>query len=153
MTEGIVGKTVAKAAELLKYERPGDVLRGAGHRDIRSIAKMANVKLGRLLKFYNDEVVLTEIELNRIENVLGLVPGTLYSKQKFYLLSEKNMSIVRHNLLTQKGYTGYCGSDSCFYSMPRTVFNGEQFSCKCGWVSGFPKDFMEQYAANKEEMR
>lgn len=55
------------------------------------------------------------------------------------------MSIIRENLLTRYGYTPYCGSPRCFLMMPRTRFNGEQFACRCGWVSGFDKDFIEKY--------
>lgn len=62
-------------------------------------------------------------------------------------------SIVRENLMNEKGYTGYCGSELCLprtdYSpqrWPRTVFHGEQFVCpKCSWVSEFPKDFIDRY--------
>lgn len=152
MTSKVVGKIIAKAADMLKYDKPGDVLKGASHRDICTIANKANVKLERVLKFYSDEVVLTEAELHRLEGVLGLVAGTLYSKQKTYLLGEKNMSVVRHNLLTNKGYASYCGNAQCHHGMPRTVFNGKQFSCKCGWTSQFPEEFMEQYTQNKQEM-
>lgn len=53
-------------------------------------------------------------------------------------------SIVRHNLMTRQGYSPYCGG-ACS-QMPRTKFNGQQFVCpECGWTSGFPKDFIDQY--------
>lgn len=59
-------------------------------------------------------------------------------------------TIVRENLMTQEGYTPYCGNNppinirQC--SMPRTFFNGEQFVCPCcGWISTFPKDFIDRY--------
>ena len=65
------------------------------------------------------------------------------------------MSIVRDNLMTREGYTGYCGDDLCkevthggigSRRWPRTVFNGEQFRCpNCGWTSGFPEEFIKQY--------
>jgi len=56
------------------------------------------------------------------------------------------MSIVRNNLLTEKGYRPYCGANKCIALYPRTVFNGKQFVCpSCGWVSGFPADFIEAY--------
>lgn len=55
-------------------------------------------------------------------------------------------SIVRDNLMTQEGYSPYCGNGSnCRYSMPRTFFNGKQFDCKCGWVSSFPPEFIKEY--------
>jgi len=53
-------------------------------------------------------------------------------------------SIVRNNLMTVPHYTPHCGN-GC-RAMPRTRFNGEQFSCKCcGWVSSFPKEFIKDY--------
>lgn len=63
------------------------------------------------------------------------------------------ISIVRENLMTKKGYTGYCGSELCLprtqfspERWPRTKFNGTQFVCpKCGWVSKFPIDFINRY--------
>lgn len=55
------------------------------------------------------------------------------------------MSTVRDNLMNRNGYSPYCGGDKCT-RMPRTVFNGEQFTCKdCGWVSGFDKEFIKAY--------
>lgn len=58
---------------------------------------------------------------------------------------EGEYSTVRENLMTEKGYSPYCGSNKCFYMMPRTTFNGEQFTCKCGWKSGFEKAFIDAY--------
>jgi hypothetical protein len=55
------------------------------------------------------------------------------------------MSIVRDNLMTQDGYTPYCGNLTCSHQMPRSVWNGKQFECACGWVSEFPKDFIDEY--------
>ena len=62
-------------------------------------------------------------------------------------------TIVRENLMTIEGYTGYCGNDisrslpkGC--DNPRTIFNGSQFVCpKCGWKSKFPEDFIQRYKA------
>ena len=60
-------------------------------------------------------------------------------------------SIVRRNLLTEKGYTPYCGNNmsrdkQCGCSNPRTFFNGKQFICKeCGWISKFPQEFITLY--------
>jgi hypothetical protein len=63
-------------------------------------------------------------------------------------------SIIRNNLLNEKGYTPYCGSNiprppignGC--NNPRTKFNGEQFVCpKCGFTTNFPKEFIERYKA------
>lgn len=55
------------------------------------------------------------------------------------------MSIVRDNLLSQSGYTPYCGAENCRLRWPRTWFNGEQFQCGCGWHSGFEAEFIERY--------
>lgn len=59
----------------------------------------------------------------------------------------KEETIVRENLMTREGYSPYCGSNTCQYRSPRTVFDPKwgQFGCKCGWVSEFPKDFIERY--------
>jgi len=58
------------------------------------------------------------------------------------------MSIIRENLMTQRGYTPYCGNGHCAGLMPRTVFNGNQFECRaCGWISGFEVDFIAEYKA------
>lgn len=62
-------------------------------------------------------------------------------------------TIVRENLMTRQGYSGYCGSALCLprtqsspERWPRTVFNGEQFDCpKCKWTSEYPKDFIKRY--------
>lgn len=56
------------------------------------------------------------------------------------------MDIVRDNLMTEKGYTPYCGADKCIGRYPRTVFNGSQFVCpSCGWVSSLPESFISTY--------
>jgi hypothetical protein len=61
------------------------------------------------------------------------------------------MSIVRENLMTRPGYSPYCGgglSGDTSCSAPRTRWTGEQFKChECGWLSGFPADFIAQYKA------
>ncbi|BCQ23139.1 hypothetical protein NK8_12640 [Caballeronia sp. NK8] len=63
------------------------------------------------------------------------------------------MSIVRNNLMTQRGYTPYCGSVDCGI-MPRTRWNGSQFCCShCGWTSRFPDDFIAEYKAKWHEER
>lgn len=57
------------------------------------------------------------------------------------------MSIVRDNLMTEPGYTPYCGNDKC-PTMPRAGWTGAQFRCgHCGWTSAFPADFIAQYKA------
>lgn len=56
------------------------------------------------------------------------------------------MSIIRDNLMTQEGYTPYCGNIGRRCSMPRTTFTGKQFKCpECGWVSQFDEKFIAEY--------
>ncbi len=58
---------------------------------------------------------------------------------------------VRQNLMTQQGYSPYCGNDISRLEVggcdnPRTKFNGKQFICpRCSWISEFPSDFIERY--------
>lgn len=62
-------------------------------------------------------------------------------------------TIVRENLMIEQYYSPYCGNNlsrrvkgGC--SNPRTKFNGTQFVCpECGFVSGFPEDFITRYKA------
>lgn len=61
------------------------------------------------------------------------------------MAESRGMSIVRSNLLNEKGYSPYCGNVKCRV-MPRTTFNGKQFKCGCcGWESSFPEDFITTY--------
>ena len=59
----------------------------------------------------------------------------------------KEKTTVRENLMTQKGYTPYCGDYNCSKGMPRTKFDEKQkqFVCSCGFISEFPKDFIKRY--------
>lgn len=58
------------------------------------------------------------------------------------------ISTVRHNLMTRPGYSPYCGNMEECSTIPRTSWTGEQFRCGCcGWVSGFPADFIAAYKA------
>ena len=61
-------------------------------------------------------------------------------------------SIVQNDLMTQEGYTPYCGSNvprppvgnGC--DNPLTKFNGQQFVCpKCGTTTSFPMEFINEY--------
>ena len=57
-------------------------------------------------------------------------------------------SVVRTNLMTREGYKPYCGNMSKCLILPRTNFDKTigQFKCPiCGWVSQYPKDFIERY--------
>jgi len=55
------------------------------------------------------------------------------------------MSLIRDNLMTQPGYSPYCGNDNCYVGAPRTTFDGEQFKCRCGWRSQFDAEFITKY--------
>lgn len=57
------------------------------------------------------------------------------------------LSLIQNNLMTQAGYSPYCGAERCLYSWPRTRFNGEQFVCRCGWKSNFEMKFIQEYKA------
>lgn len=55
-------------------------------------------------------------------------------------------TIVRNNLMIDKGYSPYCGNDKCKLRMPRSAFDNieGQFTCACGY-SAFPEDFINRY--------
>lgn len=57
------------------------------------------------------------------------------------------MSLVQDNLMNREGYTPYCGDEVCKpeHYTQRTKFDGEQFTCKCGWRSRFSKEFIQKY--------
>lgn len=115
---------------------------------IRVLQKLDNKKnydyKNKIFKIYEEVVfkALGHIGFYCNNNVLLL---------KIDIMNE--ISIVRQNLMTIQGYTGYCGSALCKprtrYSperWPRTVFNGDQFVCpKCNWVSEYPIDFITRY--------
>lgn len=61
------------------------------------------------------------------------------------------INIVRENLLSRPGYSPYCGKDKCRYRWPRTDWDGRQFTCKCGWRSEFPREFIERYLEYRKE--
>jgi hypothetical protein len=60
-------------------------------------------------------------------------------------------TIVRQNLMDDPNYRPYCGSNNWTGSKlecnnPRTIWTDNQFKCpNCGWVSQFPKDFIDRY--------
>lgn len=58
---------------------------------------------------------------------------------------EKDMNLIKTNLMNRQGYTPYCGKDNCFMGMPRTEFKNDQFHCICGWVSQFDSKFIAEY--------
>ena len=55
------------------------------------------------------------------------------------------MSTVRRNLMEEPHYSPYCGAERCYFSWPRTSFDGEQFKCHCGWRSQFEPKFITEY--------
>lgn len=59
----------------------------------------------------------------------------------------KEETVVRENLMNDRNYRPYCGAEHCTHGMPRTKYNQElgQFRCPCGWVSVYPKEFIERY--------
>ena len=56
----------------------------------------------------------------------------------------KPVCIVRDNLLERKEYTPYCGNEA-HIGLERTRFDGEQFTCSCGWRSAFEPEFIQAY--------
>lgn len=61
------------------------------------------------------------------------------------IVATEGRSLIRDNLMTIKGYSPYCGNDKC-QTLPRTNFNGEQFTCPhCDWVSAFDDEFIKEY--------
>lgn len=58
-------------------------------------------------------------------------------------------TLIRQNMMDDKDYKPYCGNDRC-PSMPRTKWDTSlmQMYCPiCGWVSQFPKEFIDRYKA------
>jgi len=75
----------------------------------------------------------------------GLMRGQVIRAMQYPEEEFNKLSTVRKNLLTKRGYSPYCGSDSC-ENMPRTAFNGSQFVCSsCSWESTFPLEFIDKY--------
>ena len=56
-------------------------------------------------------------------------------------------TVVRENLMAQENYSPYCGAEKCFLRNPRAKWDNYkyQFTCRCGWTSSFPSDFIERY--------
>ena len=75
--------------------------------------------------------------MTQAANKLGLPPEVV----------ELLTSTVRRNLMTVPGYRPYCGGDKCHLRNPRAEWSPDlgQFRCACGWVSGFPDDFIAVY--------
>lgn len=69
-------------------------------------------------------------------------------------LTDDEATIVRQNMMDDPTYRGYCGNNiarnaigGC--SNPRTIrLSGGQSKCpECGWVSEYPKEFIDRYKA------
>lgn len=132
----------------IKGEHPGAILKSGSLHDCRNISRITGIPLKRLTDFADGVAILTQPECNKLDKAMNLGPSYMFQNQKTYVLDVMDMSIVRHNLMTQPDYTGYCGAEKCPATWPRTRFTGEQFRCVCGWVSRFPDDFMKQYKEN-----
>lgn len=57
----------------------------------------------------------------------------------------REKTLIREKLMTVPGYAPFCGSNKCYLRWPRTKFNGQQFSCMCGWTSSFDPIFIGRY--------
>lgn len=86
--------------------------------------------------------------LKALDNVIAATDKLLeYVDNKGYA----GYSIVRRNLMTEPGYSPYCGNDisrdavgGCYN--PRTKFNGQQFVCpSCKFSTTFPAEFIDEY--------
>ena len=63
-------------------------------------------------------------------------------------MAYKPKTWMQEKILSEKGYTPYCGNIHCNGGNPRTLFATDslQFFCPCcGWMSKFPKECMEEY--------
>lgn len=89
----------------------------------------------------------TTKEVNRLLGNCYLDLCTAFNIAHGWKLGNEGMSVVRYNILTRPNYSPYCGASKCSYGILRTSFDGKQFSCKCGWQSGFEPEFIEQYKA------
>lgn len=67
-------------------------------------------------------------------------------------MGEQSLSIVRQNLLTRPHYRPYCGGERCYLNWPRATFNGTQFTCRCGWVSRYEPEFIEQFKTAQADL-
>jgi hypothetical protein len=61
----------------------------------------------------------------------------------------KEETTVRENLMNEKDYSPYCGSNKCRHKMHRAKWSDDkkQFTYSCVWVSQFPDDFINTYIA------
>lgn len=72
-------------------------------------------------------------------------------KKAEFCLVDGRVSVVRSNLLNERGYSPYCGNR--IYRLlpggcdnPRMHFDGSQFVCpRCGHRTEYPSDFIDYY--------
>lgn len=70
--------------------------------------------------------------------------------EKDFERPDGTFSQVRHNMLTEKDYTPYCGACS---TMIRTIFNGSQMECLvCQVKTNFEPAFIEKYKRAQEHL-
>lgn len=77
----------------------------------------------------------------------------VFSPEPLLCVDMTEKTIVRENLMTEQGYSPYCGNNigrdfknGCHN--PRTVFDGDQFVCpNCAYRTTFPPDFIHRYKA------
>lgn len=72
---------------------------------------------------------------------------------KKYQDKDGGFSQVRYNLLNHKDYKPYCGNSKCPARMPRTKFNGKQFTCTCGFETNFEPEFIVQVIAFNDSLK
>lgn len=70
-----------------------------------------------------------------------------------YIQEDVEISTVRDNIMSDEYYTPYCGSFTCNLRSPRTNWSGKQkqFTCKCGWSSNFPQNFIKRYISKYDK--
>lgn len=91
------------------------------------------------LRVYTRTTTLEMIERKADITDLELIVSVEFTVDKDY------GSLVKNNLMKEKFYTPYCGSDNCSYGIPRTKWFGGQFMCSCGWKSDFDATFIQEY--------
>lgn len=99
-----------------------------------------------MIKYGNSENCLIAEMLKR-GNRITINKLAIAFSIEFTLFYDISLSIIRQNLLEDKTYRPYCGNKNCKYDMPRVEYNvkSNQFKCKCGWKSSFPKNFLLIY--------
>lgn len=85
-------------------------------------------------------------KLDSLEHENNQLKRSLNSKERLLEWhKERDMILIRTNLMNRQGYTPYCGKHDCIFGMPRTEFKNDQFHCMCGWVSQLEPEFIAEY--------